>query len=80
MPQAFKAHMGDKATGVGDGLLDALSSTQMVEPIALLANSPANGFVGVYMYADDQASIKGLPHNARATAIAQAAGLHLQVR
>jgi hypothetical protein len=50
-----------------------------VEPIALLANSPETGFVGVYMYCDDQASIKQLPANPRATAIAATAGMHIQV-
>jgi hypothetical protein len=51
-----------------------------VEPIALLANSPETGFVGVYMYCDDQATIKQLPPNPRATAIAATAGMHIQVR
>ncbi|WIA13116.1 hypothetical protein OEZ85_006714 [Tetradesmus obliquus] len=77
--EAFKAQMGDKAAGVNDDLLKMLSGTQMVEPIALLANSPETGFVGVYMYCDDQASIKQLPPNPRATAIAQTAGMHIQV-
>ncbi|KAF8067377.1 Spag1 [Scenedesmus sp. PABB004] len=77
--QAFKAQMGDKAAGVDEGLLRMLSSQQMVEPIALLANAPATGFVGVYLYCDDQATLKALPPNPRATAIAAAAGQHLQV-
>lgn len=50
-----------------------------VEPIALLANAPDTGFIGVYLYCDDQASIKQLPVNQRATAIAAAAGQQLQV-
>ncbi|KAF6260615.1 hypothetical protein COO60DRAFT_1700224 [Scenedesmus sp. NREL 46B-D3] len=77
--EAFKAQMGDKAAGVNDNLLRMLSGTQMVEPIALLANSPETGFVGVYMYCDDQASLKQLPPNTRATAIAATAGMHIQV-
>eukprot|EP00878_Enallax_costatus_P027138 GHUV01029191.1.p1 GENE.GHUV01029191.1~~GHUV01029191.1.p1 ORF type:complete len:158 (+),score=56.02 GHUV01029191.1:105-578(+) len=77
--QAFKAQMGDKAAGVDDNLLQMLSQQQLVEPIALLSNAPATGFTGVYMYCDDQASIKQLPINQRATAIAEAAGQHLQV-
>jgi len=51
-----------------------------VEPIALLANAPETGFVGVYMYCDDQATLKHLPINQRATAIAAAAGQALEVR
>lgn len=54
-------------------------SLLQVEPIALLANSPASGFVGVYMYCDDQATLKHLPHNMRATQIAAEAGQALQV-
>eukprot|EP00879_Flechtneria_rotunda_P009953 GHRR01010409.1.p1 GENE.GHRR01010409.1~~GHRR01010409.1.p1 ORF type:complete len:241 (+),score=85.96 GHRR01010409.1:581-1303(+) len=77
--QAFKAQMGDKAAGVDDRMLQMLSSTQMVETIALLANSPETGFIGVYMYCDDRASIKQLPANQRATSIARAAGMHIQV-
>lgn len=50
-----------------------------VEPIALLANSPETGFVGVYMYCDDQATLKHLPSNMRATQIAAEAGQALQV-
>jgi hypothetical protein len=50
-----------------------------VEPIALLANSPETGFVGVYMYCDDQATLKHLPTNMRATQIAAEAGQALQV-
>lgn len=52
---------------------------QQVEPIALLANSPETGFVGVYMYCDDQATLKHLPTNMRATQIAGEAGQALQV-
>jgi hypothetical protein len=51
-----------------------------VEPIALLANAPETGFVGVYMYCDDQATLKHLPPNMRATQIAAEAGQALQVR
>jgi hypothetical protein len=51
-----------------------------VEPIALLANAPETGFVGVYMYCDDQANLKHLPPNMRATQIAAEAGQALQVR
>lgn len=44
-----------------------------------MANSPETGFVGVYMYCDDQAAIKQLPLNMRATQIAAEAGQALQV-
>lgn len=57
----------------------ALLSLSQVEPIALLSNAPDTGFIGVFMYCDDQAAIKKLPINQRATAIAAAAGQHLQV-
>lgn len=77
--KAFKASMGDKAAGVSDDMINMLAGQQLVEPIALLANSPETGFVGVYMYCDDQATLKHLPTNMRATQIAAEAGQALQV-
>jgi hypothetical protein len=47
--------------------------------VALLSNAPATGFVGVFMYCDDQATFKQLPPNPRATQIAAEAGQALQV-
>lgn len=79
LQKAFRANLGAKAAGVSDEMLNMLAGHQLVEPIALLANAPETGFVGVYMYCDDQATLKHLPINQRATAIAAAAGQALEV-
>ncbi len=50
-----------------------------MENIALLSNSPDNGFVGVNMYCDDEAAIKQLPMNPRATSLVQTCGHALEV-
>ena len=52
----------------------------MVENIALLSNAPETGFVGVNLYCDDEASIKRLPRNARASSLASQCGKPLDVR
>jgi hypothetical protein len=51
-----------------------------VENISLLANSKDVGYVGVNMYCDDQAQIKGLPYNPRASGLAEVCGKFIQVR
>jgi hypothetical protein len=68
------------ADGAGTAIVfDSCFWHVQVEPIALVAQAPETGFVGVYLYCDDQAAIKQLPLNPRATGIANAAGLHIQV-
>jgi hypothetical protein len=51
-----------------------------VENIALLSNAADNGFVGINMYCDDEAAIKELPGNPRATSLVQTCGHALEVR
>lgn len=61
------------------GLLDTATSLGMVENVALLANAPDNGFVGVNLYCDDEGQVLGLPRNVRACEIAACAGKPLDV-
>ncbi len=61
-------------------LLKCLLTLHQVENIALLANAPEHGFVGVNMYVDDAGSIKQLPLNMRASDIAVCAGKPMEVR
>lgn len=51
-----------------------------VETIPLLVNNRDSGFVGVNMYCDDQAQVKELPLNMRASNIADCCGKPMQVR
>ena len=50
-----------------------------VESIALLSNSRDNGFIGVNLYCDDEASFVDAPPNPRATEIAFCCGKQMQV-
>lgn len=50
-----------------------------VESIPLLPNSAENGFVGVNMYCDDEAVLKALPVNLRASDVASCCGKPLSV-
>ena len=51
-----------------------------VESCALLGNSRDNGFVGVNLYCDDEASFIDAPLNMRASDIAGCCGRPMQVR
>eukprot|EP01025_Chloroclados_australasicus_P009359 TRINITY_DN13594_c0_g1_i5.p2 TRINITY_DN13594_c0_g1~~TRINITY_DN13594_c0_g1_i5.p2 ORF type:complete len:317 (-),score=60.49 TRINITY_DN13594_c0_g1_i5:1279-2229(-) len=64
---------------MADQLLEMAASMQAVESVNLLSNTPANKFVGVNMYVDDEGLIKGLPLNPRATSLAQTCGLLIKV-
>lgn len=46
----------------------------------LVPNRPDTGFVAVNLYCDDSATFKQLPVNVRATQLAEACGLVMQVR
>ena len=50
-----------------------------VESVALLSNSRDNGFTGVNLYCDDEASFVDAPPNPRATEIAFCCGKQMQV-
>ena len=50
-----------------------------VESIALLSNSRDNGFTGVNLYCDDEASFVDAPPNPRATEVAFCCGRQMQV-
>ncbi|GFH24818.1 predicted protein [Haematococcus lacustris] len=76
--EALLKQMGDKATDISEGLLDVATNMQMVENIYLLANHSDVGFVGVNMYCDDQAQLKDLPINQRASQIAEVCGKMIQ--
>ena len=52
----------------------------LVENIALLSNAPDTGFVGVNLYCDDEAALKQLPSNARASSLAMYCGKPLDVK
>mmetsp|Transcript_9973 Transcript_9973/g.29916 ORF Transcript_9973/g.29916 Transcript_9973/m.29916 type:complete len:352 (-) Transcript_9973:950-2005(-) len=69
-----------EGTKVDAAMLRVATNMQMVENIALLANAPEYGFVGVNLYVDDQGSIKQLPLNLRASDIANVAGKPMEVR
>lgn len=69
-----------KGTEVPANVLEAAGQMQLVENIALLSNSVANGFVGVNLYADDSGALKNLPINMRASEICKCCGRDLQVR
>lgn len=50
-----------------------------VESMALLSNSRDNGFTGVNLYCDDEASFVDAPPNPRASEIAFCCGKQMQV-
>lgn len=52
----------------------------LVDSVPLVLNTRAVQHVGVNLYVDDKGTAKGLPLNARASAIAQACGKMLEVR
>ena len=50
-----------------------------MESIALLSNSRDNGFTGVNLYCDDEASFVDAPPNPRATEVAFCCGKQMKV-
>lgn len=83
--QAHKQHLlqqvgNDAASKVNDQMLQAAMDIQMVESVALLVNNASSGYVGVNLYCDDQAQIKELPPNPRASQIASCCGHPTDVR
>ncbi|KAG2482944.1 hypothetical protein HYH03_018169 [Edaphochlamys debaryana] len=74
------AQVGPQAAALSADMLAAALDMQMVESVPLLTNTPASGYVGVNLYCDDQAQVKELPLNARASAISDCCGRPLQVR
>lgn len=78
--QALLQQLGENADKVNLSMLDMAADMQMVENISLLANHRDVGYVGINMYADDQAQAKQLPFNPRATGIAECCGKLIQVR
>lgn len=56
-----------------------LPPTPQVETVPLLVNNAASGYVGVNLYCDDQAQVKELPVNVRASQIADCCGRPMQV-
>eukprot|EP00798_Chlamydomonas_sp_ICE-L_P025326 gene25322-10981_t len=77
---ALLKQLGDSAAAVDPSMLDGAINMQMVENIGLLPNSVANGFIGVNMYCDDQAQLKELPVNPRASQVAVCCGKLIEVR
>lgn len=60
-------------------VLSTAADLGLVENIALLSNSRNNGFVGVNMYCDDEASFTDASANPRASEIAFCCGKQIQV-
>jgi len=67
-------------TSVDDSLLNIATGLQMVENISLLSHSKESDFVGINMYVDDEASIRGASTNRRASEIAHFCGQPLDVK
>lgn len=79
--KAILDQLGPESAGkIDQGVLEAATDLQMVENIALLPNSPASNYVAVNLYCDDEAQIKNLPLNPRASQIACCCGRMLEVR
>lgn len=64
---------------VSEALLANATDLGMVESHALLGNSRNNGFIGVNLYTDDEASFVDAPLNQRAAAISECCGRPMQV-
>ncbi len=64
---------------IDERMLSTAADLGMVENIALLSNSRDNGFIGVNMYCDDEASFIDAPLNPRASEIAFCCGKQMQV-
>ncbi|OUS42320.1 hypothetical protein BE221DRAFT_188185 [Ostreococcus tauri] len=71
---------GDAGGGtLTDEMMDAAMSMQMAQPVPLMPGSKRTGHVHVNMYVDDRGISKGLPTNARASALSAEAGSPQQV-
>lgn len=68
-----------KDASISDDLIERLATMTTCEIVPLYPNSTYNGFVAINMYVDDKGVAKGLEFNPRATAIAQACGLDMNV-
>lgn len=78
--ERLRGVLGEDAAKTADpALLEHAAQMLLVESVALLPGGPKNGFSHVNLYCDDQATLKGLPPNARATALAREAGLDTAV-
>jgi hypothetical protein len=64
---------------IDESMLSSAADLGMVENIALLSNSRDNGFIGVNMYCDDEASFVDAALNPRASEIAYCCGKQMQV-
>ncbi|KAG2433668.1 hypothetical protein HXX76_008039 [Chlamydomonas incerta] len=78
--QQLIARVGaESAAKLSDQMMAVALDMQMVETVPLLVNNRDNGYVGVNMYCDDQAQVKELPLNMRASNIADCCGKPMQV-
>ncbi|GAX74597.1 hypothetical protein CEUSTIGMA_g2045.t1 [Chlamydomonas eustigma] len=78
--QLLIKQLGEAASNVDPTMLETAVNMQMVENISLLPNSAETSYVGVNMYCDDQAQMKGLELNNRASQLAQCCGKLIEVR
>lgn len=83
--EVLKKQMKERLTGSGhtgevpEEMLSMLSTTQMVQPVALMPGGPHNGFLHTNLYVDDQGQLKDLPTNNRASDLTMQAGAPHQV-
>jgi len=85
LPAAGAARLRDelraKAPGAAnDDLLNRALSMTMCDVVPLVPNTREFGHVAVNLVVDDKAVSKGLPVNARATSLARACGLSVEIR
>lgn len=64
---------------IDENMLRTAADLGLVENIALLSNSRDNGFIGVNMYCDDEASFVDARYNVRASDIARCCGKEMEV-
>jgi len=58
-----------EGTSLSEQMVRMAAELQFVETIAMCPTNPSTDFVGVNMYVDDQAQVKNLPPNPRASSI-----------
>jgi len=68
-----------KGTQVPDEFLDRMLSMNFVGSTALLNPIKDTEYMAINLYTDDQGLMKNLPHNVRASAVAQEVGKPMQV-
>ncbi|PNH06035.1 hypothetical protein TSOC_007639, partial [Tetrabaena socialis] len=79
--QQLVSQVGAEAvTKLSDDMMSAALDMQMVETLPMLVNNASSGYVAVNLYCDDQAQIKELPGNVRASQIADCCGRTMQIR